>query len=77
VPFCASKNNKQRLDDEALTKKPLKHNDDAEKSSKHGKGASKIHPEWLICIIESGQKKKRTHLHRKTVGIMNSEPAEL
>jgi hypothetical protein len=47
------------------------------KSSNHGKGVSKIRLEWLICIIESGQKKKRTHLHRKTVGIMISEPAEL
>jgi hypothetical protein len=47
------------------------------KSPKRGKVTSKIRLEWLICIIESGQKKKRTHLHRKTAGIMISEPAEL
>jgi hypothetical protein len=77
VPFCASKKNKQRIDDEALTKKPRKHIADAEKNPNKGKGVSKIRLEWLICIIESGQKKKLTHLHRKTAGIMISEPAGL
>jgi hypothetical protein len=47
------------------------------KSPNNGKGLSKIRLEWLICIIESGQKKKLTHLHRKTAGIMISEPTGL
>jgi hypothetical protein len=76
-PFYASKNNKRQIDDEAHIKKQPKDRVEGGKSPKRGKDTSKIRLEWLICIIESGQKKKRTHLHRKTAGIMISEPAEL